>query len=140
LSLLLSISISFSSRFLTSVLVGVRVYRAPLGGKSVHLLPQPAAIDRKLDQQVDNVAGDPVKRQSLPPYGVLDQAPGSAYKAGCRQPLAVMKRVKHRLRVFAHANGCYGALDTPDKFFTKVALLGLDGGLSNPPVVLQMSR
>jgi Icc-related predicted phosphoesterase len=75
-----------------------------------------------------------------PPYGVLDQAPGSEYHAGCRQLLAAMKRVKPRLHVFGHAHGCYGTLDTPDTLFTNVALLGLDGGLSNPPVVLQMRR
>jgi Icc-related predicted phosphoesterase len=75
-----------------------------------------------------------------PPYGVLDQAPGSEYHAGCRQLLAAMQRVKPRLHVFGHAHGCFGMMDTPETLFANVALLGSDGSLSSPPVVLQMSR
>jgi Icc-related predicted phosphoesterase len=75
-----------------------------------------------------------------PPYGVLDQAPGSEYHAGCRQLLAAIERVKPRLHVFGHAHGCFGMVDTPETLFVNVALLGSDGSLSSPPVVLQMSR
>jgi len=75
-----------------------------------------------------------------PPYGVLDQAPGSEYHAGCRQLLAAMQRVKPRLHVFGHAHGCFGMMDTPETLFANVALLGSDGSLSNPAVVLQMNR
>ena len=75
-----------------------------------------------------------------PPYGVLDQAPGSEYHAGCRQLLAAIERVKPRLHVFGHAHGCFGMMDTPETLFANVALLGSDGSLSSPPVVLQMSR
>lgn len=75
-----------------------------------------------------------------PPYGVLDQAPASEYHAGCHQLLTAMQRVKPRLHVFGHAHGCFGIMDTPETLFANVALLGLDGSLSNPPVVLQMSR
>jgi calcineurin-like phosphoesterase family protein len=75
-----------------------------------------------------------------PPYGVLDQAPGSEYHAGCPQLLAAMQRVKPRLHVFGHAHGCFGMMDTPETLFANVALLGSDGSLSNPAVVLQMNR
>jgi len=75
-----------------------------------------------------------------PPYGVLDQAPGSEYHAGCCQLLAAIQRVKPRLHVFGHAHGCFGTMDTPETLFANVALLGSDGSLSNAPVVLQMSR
>jgi hypothetical protein len=60
-------NILVKTSFLISILVAVRVYRGALGRKGVRLLAYLAAIDLQLDQQVDKVAGDPVKRQ---PRGV----------------------------------------------------------------------
>src|ERR1700723_3043884 len=48
---------------LSMIFVGVRVDRGASGCKGVHLFAHLAVIDRPLDQQIDEVAREPVKRQ-----------------------------------------------------------------------------
>jgi predicted phosphohydrolase len=73
-----------------------------------------------------------------PPFGILDQAPGSEDHAGCRQLLEAVLRLKPRLHVFGHVHAGYGTLDTPDTLFVNAALLGPDGDLSNRPIVVRI--
>lgn len=76
----------------------------------------------------------------VPPYGILDQAPGSEYHAGCPQLLAAVRRVKPMLHVFGHAHGGYGTLHTRDTLFVNAAIPGQDFDLSNHPQVFRLSR
>jgi hypothetical protein len=46
-----------------SPFVDLWIHPGTRGPKSVHLPAQLAPVDRKLDEQVDDVAGYPVKRQ-----------------------------------------------------------------------------
>ena len=40
-----------------------------------------------------------------PPFGILDQAPGSEHHQGCRQLLAAVRRIKPMLHIFGHVHG-----------------------------------
>jgi len=75
-----------------------------------------------------------------PPYGILDQAPGTEHHAGCQQLLDAVLRVRPRLHVFGHAHGAYGIFDTPDTLFINAAQLGLDGDVEHPPITLRITR
>ena len=59
-----------------------------------------------------------------PPYGILDQAPGSEYHAGCQQLLSAVRRIKPMLHVFGHSHAGYGSFSTPDTLFVNAALPG----------------
>jgi Icc-related predicted phosphoesterase len=75
-----------------------------------------------------------------PPHGILDQAPGTEYYAGCLQLLAAVLRVRPRLHVFGHIHGAHGLTSNEDTVFVNAAMLGLDGDLSWPATVLRISR
>ncbi len=75
-----------------------------------------------------------------PPYGILDEVPGSDYHAGCRQLLAAVRRIKPMLHVFGHAHAGYGTLNTRDTLFINAALPGRGFDLSNRPHVFRLPR
>jgi Icc-related predicted phosphoesterase len=75
-----------------------------------------------------------------PPYGILDQAPGSEYHAGCKQLLAAVSRIKPMLHVFGHAHAGYGTFRTLDTLFVNAALPGNGFDMSNPPHVFRLPR
>lgn len=75
-----------------------------------------------------------------PPYGVLDQAPGSEEHQGCRQLLAAVRRVQPMMHVFGHVHGGYGTLRTPETLFVNAALPGRGYDLSNRPHVFRLPR
>ena len=75
-----------------------------------------------------------------PPYGILDQAPGAEYHAGCQQLLAAVRRIKPMLHIFGHVHAGYGTFSTPDTLFVNAALPGKDYDLSNPPHVFRLLR
>ena len=73
-----------------------------------------------------------------PPYGILDEEPETKHHAGCRELLDAVVRVKPKLHVFGHLHSCYGLAKNAHTTFVNAALLGPDGGIEQPPVVLQM--
>jgi Icc-related predicted phosphoesterase len=75
-----------------------------------------------------------------PPYGILDQAPGTEYHAGCQQLLAAVRRIKPMLHIFGHVHAGYGTFSSPDTLFVNAALPGKDYDLSNPPHVFRLLR
>ena len=75
-----------------------------------------------------------------PPYGILDRMTQSTQPAGCRELLKIVERVKPRLHVFGHIHGAHGMQSTEDTVFVNAALLGPDGDLYRPPVVLRIPR
>lgn len=75
-----------------------------------------------------------------PPYGVLDQAPGSEEHQGCRQLLAAVRRVQPMMHVFGHVHGGYGTFNTPETLFVNAALPGRGYDLSNRPHVFRLPR
>ncbi len=75
-----------------------------------------------------------------PPLGILDQAPGSEYHAGCQQLLAAVRRIKPMLHIFGHAHGGYGTFKMADTLFVNAALPGKDYELNNPPHVFRLPR
>ena len=75
-----------------------------------------------------------------PPYGILDQAPGSHHHEGCNQLLAAVRKVKPMLHVFGHIHGAYGTESTNDTLFVNAALPGRDFGMSNRPHVFKLPR
>jgi Icc-related predicted phosphoesterase len=75
-----------------------------------------------------------------PPYGILDQAPGSEQHQGCRQLLAAVRRVQPMMHVFGHVHGGHGTFSTPDTLFVNAALPGQGYDLSNRPHVFKIPR
>ena len=75
-----------------------------------------------------------------PPYGILDQAPGSEHHQGCRQLLAAVRRIKPMMHVFGHVHGGYGTFTTPETLFVNAALPGQGFGMSNLPHVFRLPR
>ena len=75
-----------------------------------------------------------------PPFGILDQAPGSEYHSGCPQLLDAVRRIKPMIHIFGHAHGGYGTFNTPDTLFVNAALPGEGYGMRNPPHVFRLPR
>ena len=75
-----------------------------------------------------------------PPYGILDQAPGSEHHQGCPQLLNAVRRVHPILHVFGHVHGGYGTFNTQDTLFVNAALPGHGFDLSNRPQVFKIPR
>jgi len=75
-----------------------------------------------------------------PPYGILDQFPGSNFHQGCRELREAVLQVKPLLHVFGHLHGAHGMVSNEDTLFVNAALLGPDGDLSESPIVLRMPR
>ena len=75
-----------------------------------------------------------------PPYGILDQSPGSEHHQGCRQLLAAVQRVQPMMHVFGHIHGGYGTFSTHDTLFINAALPGQGFGMSNRPHVFKIPR
>jgi Icc-related predicted phosphoesterase len=75
-----------------------------------------------------------------PPYGILDQQPGTEYHAGCPKLLDAVRRVKPMLHVFGHVHAGYGIFSTPDTLFVNAALPGSTFGMSNRPHVFRLPR
>lgn len=76
----------------------------------------------------------------VPPFGILDTAPGSEFHSGCRELFDAVMRVKPKLHVFGHVHGANGIFQTNDTTFVNAALLGPHGGINKAPIVLRMSR
>jgi predicted phosphohydrolase len=75
-----------------------------------------------------------------PPYGVLDSDANSGLHSGCRELFDAVMRVRPKLHVFGHVHGAYGIFQTDQTTFVNAALLGIHGGLDNPPLVFRMTR
>jgi Icc-related predicted phosphoesterase len=75
-----------------------------------------------------------------PPYGILDQAPGSNRHEGCQQLFAAVQRVKPMLHVFGHIHGAYGIVSANDTLFVNAALPGSDFAMSYRPHVFKLPR
>jgi Icc-related predicted phosphoesterase len=75
-----------------------------------------------------------------PPYGILDQSPGTSYHAGCPELLDAVTGLRPKLHVFGHVHGAHGIVSAEDTLFVNAALLGPDGDLSASPIVVRMPR
>ena len=75
-----------------------------------------------------------------PPYGILDQTPGSNRHEGCQQLFAAVLRVKPMLHVFGHVHGAYGTYGTNDTLFVNAALPGGEFGMKHRPHVFRLPR
>ena len=75
-----------------------------------------------------------------PPYGILDRSPGAFAHAGCMELQQAVARLKPQLHLFGHVHGAHGMRNVNDTLFVNAALLGLDGGIGETPIVLRMPR
>src|ERR1035437_7778511 len=75
-----------------------------------------------------------------PPYGILDQSPGTLHHTGCPQLLEAVTRLKPGLHVFGHEHGAHGLVSIDDTLLVNAALLGPDGDLDASPIVLRMPK
>jgi len=75
-----------------------------------------------------------------PPFGILDCAPGESQHQGCRVLLDAVERLKPKIHVFGHVHQGYGIFETPDTLFVNAALLGPDGDIDRPPIVLSINE
>lgn len=75
-----------------------------------------------------------------PPFAILDRAPGDPEPSGDPELREAIVRVKPLLHIFGHAHAGYGVLQTKHTTFINASLFGPDGGLTNRPIVLEISR
>ena len=75
-----------------------------------------------------------------PPFGILDQAPGSDDHQGCRALFDRVRQLKPKLHVFGHIHGAHGTFRTEDTLFVNAALLGSGGNIDNSPIVVRLPR
>jgi Icc-related predicted phosphoesterase len=75
-----------------------------------------------------------------PPYGVLDRSPGTLHHAGDPELLHAVTQLQPRLHVFGHIHGAQGSITKDETLMVNAAMLTLDGGIRNFPVVLRMPR
>ena len=75
-----------------------------------------------------------------PPYGILDRGPGDPEPSGDPELREAIIRVKPLLHVYGHAHAGYGVRQTKHTTFVNASLFGLDGSLSNRPIVLEISQ
>lgn len=75
-----------------------------------------------------------------PPYGILDSGPGDPEPSGDPELREAIIRVKPILHVFGHAHAGYGLRQTNHTTFVNASSFGVDGNLSNRPIVLEISR
>lgn len=75
-----------------------------------------------------------------PPYGILDQVPGSERHEGCFQLKASVLRVKPMLHVFGHVHGAYGTHCNGDTLFVNAALPDSGFEMKNRPHVFRLPR
>jgi Icc-related predicted phosphoesterase len=74
----------------------------------------------------------------VPPYGILDTAPGSTLHEGCPELLEAVGLIEPRLHVFGHIHGAHGILRTEHTIFVNAALFGQGEDLDRFPVVLEL--
>lgn len=75
-----------------------------------------------------------------PPEDILDRSDEYPGPGGDRELRQAVLRVKPRLHVFGHVHAAYGVLATKHTLFANASLLGVDGSLTNHPIVLEMSE
>ena len=75
-----------------------------------------------------------------PPIGILDQPPGTLRHEGCPQLLEAVTWLEPKLHVFGHVHGAHGMVNTEATLFVNAALLGPEGNLAAPPIVLRLPK
>jgi predicted phosphohydrolase len=75
-----------------------------------------------------------------PPLGVLDRSPGQGEGIGDPELLAAVQRIRPLLHVFGHVHAGYGQISVGGTLHVNCALLGMDGAIAHPPVVLRIPR
>jgi Icc-related predicted phosphoesterase len=75
-----------------------------------------------------------------PPFGILDTAPISGLREGCRELLRAVRRVRPKLHVFGHIHTAYGVFRTEHTTFVNASRLGLHDNQDKAPFVFEMTR
>lgn len=75
-----------------------------------------------------------------PPYGILDRSPGSLHHSGCPELREAVERIRPQLHVFGHIHGANGMESNESTVYINAAMLGPDGDIAHPPIVLRMPR
>jgi len=75
-----------------------------------------------------------------PPFGILDTAPISGLREGCRELLRAVRRVWPKLHVFGHVHTPYRVFRTEHTTFVNASRLGLHDDQDKAPFVFEMSR
>jgi Icc-related predicted phosphoesterase len=78
-----------------------------------------------------------------PPFGILDSGSGSEHHQGDPVLFAAVTRIRPKLHVFGHVHldkRSPRIFDTEDTIFVNAALLGPDGAIDRPPILLRIDR
>jgi len=120
-------------------IMGIKIWGSPTTLAMGGAFSMSSARDRRI--LYSRIPGDTdVVITHGPPYGILDQSPGSNFPQGCRELRDAVLRVKPLLHVFGHIHGAHGMVSNEDTVFVNAALLGLDGDLSWPATVLRLPK
>jgi Icc-related predicted phosphoesterase len=72
-----------------------------------------------------------------PPYGILDRLTDRSH-VGCRDLLAVVKRVKPKIHAFGHIHSAYGTLRRSGTQFVNACICDEDYMPTQPPIVVDL--
>lgn len=78
-----------------------------------------------------------------PPYGILDASSGSDYHQGDPVLLDAVMRLRPKLHIFGHVHldkHSPRIFETEHTVFVNASLLGPDGAIDKPPIVLKIDR
>jgi len=74
----------------------------------------------------------------VPPYGILDIAPGSQLHEGCPELLEAVELIEPRLHVFGHVHHARGVLRTKKTVFVNAEVFGEAGDKDRSPIVIEL--
>jgi predicted phosphohydrolase len=78
-----------------------------------------------------------------PPFGLLDASPGSAYHQGDPVLLDTVMRLRPKLHIFGHVHLdklSPRIYETDHTTFVNAAMLGSEGAIDKPPILLKIGR
>jgi Icc-related predicted phosphoesterase len=123
----------------STTIEGLRIWGSPLTQHDGGAFGRSDALDRI---RVYNTIpqGTDIVITHGPPYGILDASPGDhPGPTGDKELREAIVRIRPRLHVFGHMHSGYGIRPTRNTLFINAALFGLDGTLSNRPIVVRLS-
>ncbi len=120
---------------------GLRIWASPVTRSG------PAFCVRSDDERRRLYASIPSDTDVLvthgPPYGILDSSSGSDHHQGDPVLLNAVMRLRPKLHVFGHVHlgrNSPRIFETENTIFVNAALLGVDGAIDKPPIVMKIAR
>jgi Icc-related predicted phosphoesterase len=120
-------------------IAGLKIYGSPMTPLYGGAFGKSSAADRA-KHWARIPAGTNILITHGPPFGILDLSHGQSERMGDPELLTRVRQLKSLLlHSFGHVHGGYGMVEEGQVMFVNAALMGLQGELDHPPVVLRMN-